>query len=150
MGGLLTVPQFLERFPEVDILDAAEFKDAWVTGMWIGLRMCMENAWRSGLMWNRSHCRCMAPGMCRLSNSNNLHWRLARTASNTALGYHTLDCWGDYTDEFIQLCAVPCWTCNRRVWYDISCSICLRALRTRSNKPDRQWLHYLHRSSLPS
>jgi hypothetical protein len=34
MGGLLTVPQFLERFPQLDTLDPAttSFHNAWVTG----------------------------------------------------------------------------------------------------------------------
>jgi hypothetical protein len=34
MGGLLTVRPFLNRFPQVDILDPAQtaFHDAWVTG----------------------------------------------------------------------------------------------------------------------
>lgn len=37
LGGLLTVPQFLERFPQVDTLDsaAATFHSAWVTGVFI-------------------------------------------------------------------------------------------------------------------
>jgi hypothetical protein len=33
MGGLLTVPAFLERFPEVDIINSSSYHDAWVTGM---------------------------------------------------------------------------------------------------------------------
>ena len=35
MGGLLTVPQFLDRFPQVDTLGPAQasFHSAWVTGM---------------------------------------------------------------------------------------------------------------------
>jgi hypothetical protein len=35
LGGLLTSRAFLNRFPQVDILDPAQtsFHDAWVTGM---------------------------------------------------------------------------------------------------------------------
>lgn len=35
MGGLLTVPQFLSRFPQLDTLDPAQtsFHNAWVTGV---------------------------------------------------------------------------------------------------------------------
>ncbi|KAF2623824.1 hypothetical protein BU25DRAFT_433891 [Macroventuria anomochaeta] len=38
MGGLLTVPQFLDRFPQVDTLDPAQasFHSAWVTGLAVG------------------------------------------------------------------------------------------------------------------
>ncbi|XPS95687.1 hypothetical protein M3J09_004972, partial [Ascochyta lentis] len=38
MGGLLTVQPFLDRFPQVDILDPAQttFHDAWVTGLAVG------------------------------------------------------------------------------------------------------------------
>jgi hypothetical protein len=32
MGGLLTVEQFLRRFPQVDIVNNVSFHDAWVTG----------------------------------------------------------------------------------------------------------------------
>ncbi|KAJ4372952.1 hypothetical protein N0V83_003243 [Neocucurbitaria cava] len=32
MGGLLTVPLFLERFPQVDIINDPSFHNAWVTG----------------------------------------------------------------------------------------------------------------------
>lgn len=32
MGGLLTVPAFLERFPQVDIIGNDSFHNAWVTG----------------------------------------------------------------------------------------------------------------------
>lgn len=32
MGGLLTVQQFLNRFPEVDIVHDSSFRHAWVTG----------------------------------------------------------------------------------------------------------------------
>jgi hypothetical protein len=34
MGGLLTVPQFLNRFPQLDTLDPSQtsFHNAWVTG----------------------------------------------------------------------------------------------------------------------
>jgi hypothetical protein len=32
MGGLLTVPAFLERFPQLNIVDNNNFHDAWVTG----------------------------------------------------------------------------------------------------------------------
>jgi hypothetical protein len=32
MGGLLTVPAFLERFPQVDIVNSSSFHGAWVTG----------------------------------------------------------------------------------------------------------------------
>ena len=33
MGGLLTVQQFLNRFPQVDIVNDSSFHNAWVTGM---------------------------------------------------------------------------------------------------------------------
>jgi len=33
MGGLLTVQQFLNRFPQVDIVNDGSFHNAWVTGM---------------------------------------------------------------------------------------------------------------------
>ena len=35
MGGLLTVPQFLDRFPQVNTSNPAQtpFHNAWVTGM---------------------------------------------------------------------------------------------------------------------
>ena len=35
MGGLLTVRPFLDRFPQVDILDPTQrtFHNSWVTGM---------------------------------------------------------------------------------------------------------------------
>jgi hypothetical protein len=33
MGGLLTVQQFLDRFPQVDIVNQSSFKNAWVAGM---------------------------------------------------------------------------------------------------------------------
>jgi hypothetical protein len=36
MGGLLTVPAFLERFPQVDIVDKSSFHNAWVTGLTVG------------------------------------------------------------------------------------------------------------------
>jgi MFS family permease len=36
MGGLLTVPAFLERFPQVDIIDNINYNDAWVTGLTVG------------------------------------------------------------------------------------------------------------------
>lgn len=32
MGGLLTVPKFLEAFPEVDLVSDSSFRNAWVTG----------------------------------------------------------------------------------------------------------------------
>lgn len=32
MGGLLTVQQFLSRFPQVDVVNDPSFHDAWVTG----------------------------------------------------------------------------------------------------------------------
>jgi hypothetical protein len=32
MGGLLTVPAFLERFPQVDIVSSSSFHSAWITG----------------------------------------------------------------------------------------------------------------------
>jgi hypothetical protein len=32
MGGLLTVQQFLDRFPQVDIVNHSSFHNAWVTG----------------------------------------------------------------------------------------------------------------------
>lgn len=32
MGGLLTVEQFLGRFPQLDIVNDVSFHDAWVTG----------------------------------------------------------------------------------------------------------------------
>jgi hypothetical protein len=34
MGGLLTVPAFLDRFPQVDIVNSSSFHNAWVTGMY--------------------------------------------------------------------------------------------------------------------
>ncbi|KAF2029602.1 hypothetical protein EK21DRAFT_29935, partial [Setomelanomma holmii] len=37
MGGLLTVPAFLERFPEVDIVNSSSYHDAWVTGLTVGV-----------------------------------------------------------------------------------------------------------------
>lgn len=38
MGGLLTVPAFLERFPQVDTISATStFHDAWVTGLTVGV-----------------------------------------------------------------------------------------------------------------
>lgn len=36
MGGLLTVPVFLEKFPQVDLLTDSSFKNAWVTGLTVG------------------------------------------------------------------------------------------------------------------
>lgn len=41
MGGLLTVPQFLDRFPQLDALDPAQtsFHSAWVVGMLRGSRL---------------------------------------------------------------------------------------------------------------
>lgn len=36
MGGLLTVPAFLERFPQVDIITSSSFHNAWVTGLTVG------------------------------------------------------------------------------------------------------------------
>ncbi|KAE8847437.1 hypothetical protein HRS9122_04344 [Pyrenophora teres f. teres] len=36
MGGLLTVQQFLDRFPEVDIVNDSSFHHAWVTGLTVG------------------------------------------------------------------------------------------------------------------
>jgi len=36
MGGLLTVPAFLERFPQLDITDNNNYHDAWVTGLTVG------------------------------------------------------------------------------------------------------------------
>jgi MFS family permease len=36
MGGLLTVPAFLERFPQVNIVDNSSFHNAWVTGLTVG------------------------------------------------------------------------------------------------------------------
>jgi hypothetical protein len=33
MGGLLTVQQFLDRFPQVDIVNNNSFQNAWVAGM---------------------------------------------------------------------------------------------------------------------
>ena len=33
MGGLLTVQQFLDRFPQVDIVNESSFHNAWVAGM---------------------------------------------------------------------------------------------------------------------
>jgi MFS family permease len=36
MGGLLTVPAFLERFPQVNIIDNNSFHNAWVTGLTVG------------------------------------------------------------------------------------------------------------------
>jgi ABC-type thiamin/hydroxymethylpyrimidine transport system permease subunit len=32
MGGLLTVQQFLDRFPQVDIVNESSFHNAWVAG----------------------------------------------------------------------------------------------------------------------
>ncbi|KAH9878160.1 hypothetical protein J1614_003377 [Plenodomus biglobosus] len=32
MGGLLTVPVFLETFPQIDLVQSSSFKNAWVTG----------------------------------------------------------------------------------------------------------------------
>ncbi|KAL6161143.1 hypothetical protein ACJQWK_08696 [Exserohilum turcicum] len=36
MGGLLTVQQFLNRFPQVDIVNDSSFHNAWVTGLTVG------------------------------------------------------------------------------------------------------------------
>ncbi|KAI4910982.1 hypothetical protein J4E90_007239 [Alternaria incomplexa] len=36
MGGLLTVQQFLDRFPQVDIVNQSSFHNAWVTGLTVG------------------------------------------------------------------------------------------------------------------
>ncbi|KAH7551663.1 hypothetical protein BM1_09297 [Bipolaris maydis] len=36
MGGLLTVQQFLVRFPQLDIANDVSFHDAWVTGLTVG------------------------------------------------------------------------------------------------------------------
>jgi len=36
MGGLLTVQQFLNRFPQVDIVHDSSFHHAWVTGLTVG------------------------------------------------------------------------------------------------------------------
>lgn len=36
MGGLLTVPAFLERFPQVDIITSSSFHNSWVTGLTVG------------------------------------------------------------------------------------------------------------------
>ncbi|USP78843.1 hypothetical protein yc1106_06117 [Curvularia clavata] len=36
MGGLLTVQQFLSRFPQVDVVNDPSFHDAWVTGLTVG------------------------------------------------------------------------------------------------------------------
>ncbi|EUC38157.1 hypothetical protein COCCADRAFT_57611, partial [Bipolaris zeicola 26-R-13] len=36
MGGLLTVEQFLGRFPQLDIVNDVSFHDAWVTGLTVG------------------------------------------------------------------------------------------------------------------
>jgi len=51
MGGLLTVQQFLDRFPQVDIVNQSSFHNAWVTGtlnqvLWAhqGLRLVLEHA----------------------------------------------------------------------------------------------------------
>ena len=42
MGGLLTVPQFLDRFPQVNTLDPAQtpFHNAWVTGRFTMTHTC--------------------------------------------------------------------------------------------------------------
>ncbi|KAF1848965.1 uncharacterized protein K460DRAFT_259426, partial [Cucurbitaria berberidis CBS 394.84] len=37
MGGLLTVPAFLEWFPQVDIISNSSFHNAWVTGLTVGV-----------------------------------------------------------------------------------------------------------------
>jgi len=51
MGGLLTVQQFLDRFPQVDIVNQSSFHNAWVTGtsnqvLWAhqGFRLVLEHA----------------------------------------------------------------------------------------------------------
>ncbi|KAG9185581.1 hypothetical protein G6011_06912 [Alternaria panax] len=36
MGGLLTVQQFLDRFPQVDIVNESSFHNAWVAGLTVG------------------------------------------------------------------------------------------------------------------
>jgi MFS family permease len=43
MGGLLTVPAFLERFPQVDIISSSSFHNAWVTGTCIcRIKLCFN------------------------------------------------------------------------------------------------------------
>lgn len=36
MGGLLTVPAFLEQYPQVNIVDENSYHNAWVTGLTVG------------------------------------------------------------------------------------------------------------------
>ncbi|KAH4178021.1 hypothetical protein HBI26_080170 [Parastagonospora nodorum] len=36
MGGLLTVPAFLEQYPQINIVDENSFHNAWVTGLTVG------------------------------------------------------------------------------------------------------------------
>ncbi|KAL5118774.1 hypothetical protein ACEQ8H_003277 [Pleosporales sp. CAS-2024a] len=37
MGGLLTVPAFLDRFPGMNIIDSSSFHNAWHTGLTVGI-----------------------------------------------------------------------------------------------------------------
>lgn len=66
MGGLLTVPQFLNRFPQLDTLDPSQtsFHKAWVTGKSkiAHLQECISDVIRSrGWL--------LEPGMSRLCYS---------------------------------------------------------------------------------
>ena len=70
MGGLLTVPQFLNRFPQLDTLDPSQtsFHNAWVTGEFkiVYSQECISDDIRSrGWL--------LEPGLSRLCYSLHTH-----------------------------------------------------------------------------
>ena len=80
MGGLLTVQQFLSRFPQVDIVNDASFHDAWVTGTLkntlVLLRLSRYR--RDGILVETDICRSygwdMASGLYRVGHCNHFPW----------------------------------------------------------------------------
>lgn len=74
MGGLLTVQQFLSRFPQVDIVNNSSFHDAWVTGTWrytLVLLYISQHRYQVKTDISRSHGWNMASGLYRVGRRNN-------------------------------------------------------------------------------
>lgn len=75
MGGLLTVPAFLDRFPQVDTISNNSAQNARIQGK------LMRNEAATMILGRSDNLRCrrgsLELGMFRLGHSHHIPWRLS-------------------------------------------------------------------------
>lgn len=116
MGGLLTVRPFLDRFPQVDILDPAQtsFHNAWVTGTF-GIIVRIKFITKHGM--NRPRCRIMASWMFGLCHPLHFHQRLSRPPTYAPSRHKSLGSGRDHPNFILQLHPIHRGARYSRLWY---------------------------------